>query len=835
MGFTYSTLASCKSGNMANSINNSKTNKIVLDNISNHYIFEDEVHMSFSILRKYENIIRANTVKVPLPVEFYYRPEYLSFQLYNTTDLWYLILFVNNMSNQCEFKGEEVLAVSADFLETFSTILTKEMKMQESRKEYIPVYKHMLKDLNKPSKNVLPADFDKELDDLTDLKDYEDVTDDYFDSANFIDLSTHIMRGKLVGEFYQIDERGRERIVRTALCGSYNKVDEYKDIGEDVRIVKTGYIKPYQSGKYSFKVFTDANFQLFIGNRSVINHDGDSTSINQPQTKNLFEEYSQNSDFKRRNTDFWNISQGGELIYDRYKNKNLLRVSLKSNNLLAKELFNVNIPFDKVSYENDGDIIYDIEYYLEDGQRYHKLLQEVTVTLKNNQTKKFTYESIGYTESNTEMCTARMIVPKEGFTNKDIKNVNLKLSYKSSASYINATTKLLISRIKMFNIVSKSYDFSMDLNEIQKIKSVYTKTKEHTDYFKLLYSYNGGAYQELPANLFYYKYDEKELHKNNRNILVNVYNSNNEMIDQFLSDELVINKPLSFFNLSNENKFEMYFNTEPNYFRRIVRLSGDSKYDIKLYYINNKGVETLAGGKSNSQNEKDIDLSGITSNRFKLVVTLTGTTELNYRISLQQGSLFEEVDNSKIFYAPEGKLRYSFSKNKFAIERYSGNKRSIYNMICTRKLPDDWILDFEFKHATGTQFTRRGLFGITFDMKDSESYYAIIFRCKGKNNYIQSGVYKVNKNNKDIFFDNNFKHEYLSEKMTLMQPLDIEIENKNKKIKIMKKKNLILLCQDDSRYPFQQITDMFLPYIEGLIGFMVMNQDDIKISMTLYN
>ena len=51
----------------------------------------------------------------------------------------------------------------------------------------------------------------------------------------------------------------------------------------------------------------------------------------------------------------------------------------------------------------------------------------------------------------------------------------------------------------------------------------------------------------------------------------------------------------------------------------------------------------------------------------------------------------------------------------------------------------------------------------------------------------------------------------------------------------MKRKNLILLCQDGSRYPFQQISDMFSPYMEGLIGFTVMNQDDIKMSMTLYN
>ena len=90
MATDYTSMNSSSNFSIDGSINRAKNNSIILDNIVNHYLFEDELHMSFSVFKKYEQLIMNNLVLMDLPKEYWYRPEYMSYYYYNTTDFWYL-------------------------------------------------------------------------------------------------------------------------------------------------------------------------------------------------------------------------------------------------------------------------------------------------------------------------------------------------------------------------------------------------------------------------------------------------------------------------------------------------------------------------------------------------------------------------------------------------------------------------------------------------------------------------------------------------------------------------------------------------------------------------
>lgn len=828
----FSTFSSSKFSTLNSSIEDSRTNKILLDNISTHYIFEDEVHMSFSMLRKYEHLIRANTEVVNVPKEYYYRPEYLSNYLYGTTDFWYLIMFVNNMTSPSEFNRETVLAVNPKFIDIFSKLIDSERKMRETKTKPIPIYKHMLKSLNAPSKQVLPSDFDVELDDLTDLKDYEDVTDDTLNKVNMIQQSSHIIRGKLIGDFYQINEIGRDIFVRKSLCDGFSKADNFKDIGNKLRIIKNGYLKPLSSGTYQIKVYTDANLQMFIDDKSIINHVGDNTLINNPRTKNLFEEYSLNADFKRRNLDYWNVS-GASLVYDEEKNKNLLKKNLKTTNLNTLSLAYVDIPASSISFENEGDFIFDIEYFLGNGLRYHKLVQEVIITKIDNTIISYKGESLDYTEINNGLCKARLICPRENLTNSQIKSIRLKLSYRSNMTNINKITDIRVNKFKLFTMEGKTYTQKLDLNKIYKFKSIYHKEETHTDYLNVVWRKDNEPFAPIPENVFYIDYQHDAKYLKNGTVCVEAFNTSDmHMKEQFLTNTLSFDKTFTSLDCdSSVNRFDFVFSCTPEYLKKNLKLVGDSNHKISIYNNGN-----LLGTKDYTETEKIVDCSSTTINKFTVRVDVKrdSITSLSFYVLVEQNGIYDEIDMVNIFGEFDKNISYGLTSHKFKINRLTGNKRSLYNILCTKNIPNDWILDMEFKNAGGTTFTRKGLFGITFDMKDSSSYYALILRCKGENNYIQSGIYKYDKKYTNMFYDNDFKHEYLLDRMTLMEALDIELDKVDKKIKILKKDGYILLCQDGSRYPFKIIQDMFAPYTEGLLGFFIMNQDNTTVNLTLW-
>jgi len=65
------------------------------------------VHQSHA-LGDYANIVAANLVDATISESSFYHPERVSKEVYGTTDLWWLVLFCNNMSSIFDFNKKSV-------------------------------------------------------------------------------------------------------------------------------------------------------------------------------------------------------------------------------------------------------------------------------------------------------------------------------------------------------------------------------------------------------------------------------------------------------------------------------------------------------------------------------------------------------------------------------------------------------------------------------------------------------------------------------------------------------------------------------------------------------
>ena len=78
----------------------------------------------------------ANSNKKPLKPSNYYRPDYVSYEEYGTTNLWSMILFINNIPSIEEFNKEDILVPTASSV----LILSDRVAGLNIDKEIVPLH-----------------------------------------------------------------------------------------------------------------------------------------------------------------------------------------------------------------------------------------------------------------------------------------------------------------------------------------------------------------------------------------------------------------------------------------------------------------------------------------------------------------------------------------------------------------------------------------------------------------------------------------------------------------------------------------------------------------------
>lgn len=171
--------------------------------------------MGLPILRKYENILRTNVQtrtdengdvivynsELPtynVPKNMFYRPEYVSYALYDTTDFWYLLLFLNNMKSPDEFTKKKIKVFPVALIETLNRIYNAEKSMISSKKNPRVINKEIMRSPDLPSFKLL-SDKNKDYTDWLHLPSWNNNVDLLFGST-FNRYSNTITTGKLINK-----------------------------------------------------------------------------------------------------------------------------------------------------------------------------------------------------------------------------------------------------------------------------------------------------------------------------------------------------------------------------------------------------------------------------------------------------------------------------------------------------------------------------------------------------------------------------------------------------------------------------------------------------------
>ena len=190
---TYKTtnLNTSEEVNIITSINSADGNKILLDNIGNYYNFEDELVVNFSILTKYDNILRTGLVDYVVSSDYQYRPEYVSYDLYGTTDLWYILLYVNDMIGPLEFTTGTIKVPTALIIPLINKIINYEGNILYTRTSPKSLSKHVLKSLLLPSDKILATSYDSKIPMYKETKliDNINILDEVYASKRNIDVN----------------------------------------------------------------------------------------------------------------------------------------------------------------------------------------------------------------------------------------------------------------------------------------------------------------------------------------------------------------------------------------------------------------------------------------------------------------------------------------------------------------------------------------------------------------------------------------------------------------------------------------------------------------------
>lgn len=106
-------------------------NALSLDNLTMYVKFDDFLVPQMNLLfEKYRGVILESCIKVTLSEEvlaaYMYRPKYLSLKLYGYTDLWHLLLWINNMTTATQFNKSIIYVFDPDGIDMLEKIINLE-------------------------------------------------------------------------------------------------------------------------------------------------------------------------------------------------------------------------------------------------------------------------------------------------------------------------------------------------------------------------------------------------------------------------------------------------------------------------------------------------------------------------------------------------------------------------------------------------------------------------------------------------------------------------------------------------------------------------------------
>lgn len=76
-----------------------------------------------TVFQKMQGFFEGRTTVINMPADVMYKPEYLSDRLYGTTDLWWLLLFLNKCKSHKEFNRSTVTVLNPEFVDEMASFI----------------------------------------------------------------------------------------------------------------------------------------------------------------------------------------------------------------------------------------------------------------------------------------------------------------------------------------------------------------------------------------------------------------------------------------------------------------------------------------------------------------------------------------------------------------------------------------------------------------------------------------------------------------------------------------------------------------------------------------
>jgi hypothetical protein len=817
------------------SILHSKSNKILLDNLSVNYKFEGKVYFSTSILRKYEHIIKQNLLEYHIYSHQMYRPEYASYDIYGTTDLWYLILFTNNMTRPSEFNKKIIYVFNPNMMDLLNDIIEAERNsLQGSKDKPIEIKRELLKDLNQPSKRILSEDYDKKIKPLTPPvppKRLNTITD-Y--TNGFVTKKLSVYRNKLLKRNYAIADISGNLVSHTSTeVSSGIKLDTGNENGfpstwkNRYRQEFDGYLYVDKAGEYEFKPVIIGQSKMWINDKEVLSIGSDNFTV----TENLFETQSKNSDFKKGTLDGWNVLNG-ELYDDNGKLvlRNAYNLDTEGSNLASIDLDLAHIhTYEELVLTTTYKSINNRNMLFSGATAEVKYTNGLVETFANN-------SKYSHFNNNGDYVKAMLVVTLHKSLVLESITVNFPVDrlpvYEDTAN-----GEVMISSLNVQQVLYKTQKIVLEGSKWHKFRFQYDMIDQPSSYLQLLWKHSSESkFQKIPSNSFAFTPELPVMGVDLPSTVLNTVYSYDEskVFTSFMSDS-------SDFSLNDVNPDSLYVPANTNYTLKqetTLSITANRRYRIEatendIVEVYKDGLLWMSKPKGQKWIEQAFNEAPVNKKSSIRVVYKheTGNGTASFKLKMYP----DEYGNPQW-----GEVK---GKNSYQIDSMSapwvvyGNSVSFAPYINgeSKYFYDDGfnLENYRIKVLTDIDDeSYYGNIGIIFRMQSEDEYYLYTIKRDGQSDGTQksllSGLYKVSPLQSEINMssDGMFKMRAKLLATTTQKYSGTE----SKYIFIMVSENTIRIYDQINGTPVIEYTDIDNPFLTGGFGFHVFKQGQVNFS-----
>lgn len=330
---------------------------------------------NYDLLTKYETIINLNCQRYMLDDDEIMRPELLSYRLYGTVSLWYLLLFINKIESPSKFTQKDILILNPNRISILTDIYNNEKESINNKDNPYEANDYILKDPNTKSKEFK----------MNNRKFYKPIAYDY-EINNNRNITTNLMN--IINVERSLDNFNYgDNINNNVLINDIKK--QKFEINDNIIINNSSSTYTLKTSLVSTGDELLGFKPLYIGENLIFKID-DNIVLNLPKNDNIIEEnLIDKIEINVNNISFKDSYTGLEsLIY---------QLKLDNSNFSGKVKSTIKYKRKEITNEEAYNITNDnIIYFIVDTESTFGDIEDITITIEGSNSKIISYKKIEY-------------------------------------------------------------------------------------------------------------------------------------------------------------------------------------------------------------------------------------------------------------------------------------------------------------------------------------------------------------------------------------------------------------------------------------------------------